>query len=493
MFLSSFQNINHRLIFRIIGGLLLFEALFLLLSSVVALIYKENVLQYFLITAAFSALLGISFSMIGKKASPDIGKREGSIVVTSIWVVFTLIGLLPYWLSGYIPSFTDAFFETMSGFTTTGATILKDVEALPYSILFWRSLTHWIGGLGIIVISIALLPIFGFSASQLFLAEATGPTKNKIHPNMSEVAKRLLSIYVVLTLIEILLLLLAGMGWFDAINHAFSTLATGGFSTKNNSIAYWPSPAIQYIIILFMFFGGVNFPLFYFIFKGKFTKIKENEEFRFFVFIILLFTGLIAYAIYDFSKFFSFGNIEEVFRESLFTVVSVITTTGFNTVDFMRFTPSVWLFVLILMIIGSSAGSTAGGIKLIRIHIAMKYVYYEIKKIIHPNAIFPIKYNGQILKSDIIMRVVAFILLYLFLVVMGAAILAFSGMDFLESIGSMVTCIGNVGEGFGKYGPAAGFSELSLFAKWFLSGVMLIGRLELFTVILLFTPVFWRK
>ncbi len=488
-----FYNLNHKLIFRITGGLLLFETLFLLLSALVAIIYQEDMLTHFLLATAISCFLGLLFFFIGKNAKPEMGKREGSIVVTSIWVIFSFIGLLPYWLSGFIPSFTDAFFETMSGFTTTGASILKDVESLPYSLLFWRSLTHWIGGLGILVISIALLPIFGFSASQLFLAEATGPTKDKIHPRMSEVAKRLLGIYVVLTVCEILLLAIVGMSWFDAVNHAFSTIATGGFSTKNASIAHWSSPTIQYIIILFMFLGGVNFPLFYFLFKAKFRKLKENEEFRFYVSVILLFTLIVSFVMFDFSQIADFKAYENTLRDGLFTVVSVITTTGFSTVNYANFHALIWVLILILMMTGSSAGSTAGGIKLIRVQIAFKFMYYEIKKIIHPNAIFPVKYNNQLLKADTISRILAFILLYLFIIIVGSAILAFSGMDFLESIGSVIACIGNVGEGFGKFGPSMGFSEMSVFAKWFLSAIMLIGRLELFTVLLLFTPIFWRR
>ncbi|HOG05631.1 MAG: TrkH family potassium uptake protein [Paludibacter sp.] len=488
-----FHNLNHKLILRITGSLLLFEGLFLLLSSFVAFIYKEDVLYHFLIATGVSGALGVLFYLVGKNASEEIGKREGSIVVTSIWLVFTFIGLLPYWLGGYIPSFTDAFFETMSGFTTTGASILTDVESLPHSLLFWRSLTHWIGGLGIIVISIALLPIFGFSAAQLFLAEATGPTQDKIHPRTTEVAKRLLGIYLILTLTEMLLLVAAGMDWFDAINHSFSTIATGGFSTKRASIAYWSSPAIQYIIILFMFLGGVNFPLFYFLIKGKFNKIKENEELHFFIFIILAFTLLIGIATFDFTHLSSGANYESTFRNSLFTVMSVITTTGFSTVDYMNFAPFVWLLLMILMVTGSSAGSTAGGVKLIRVHIAMKFIYFRIKKIVHPNAVFPIKYNNQIMKNDIIMRVLAFILLYIVLIVVGSVILAASGMGFLESIGGMISCMGNVGVAFGEFGPSIGFSGLSVFAKWFLSAMMLIGRLELFTVFVLFTPIFWRK
>ena len=431
--------------------------------------------------------------MIGKRASPVIGKREGSIIVTSIWLFFSFIGLLPYWLSGSIPSFTDAFFETMSGFTTTGASILNNIESLPNSLLYWRSLTQWIGGLGIIVISIALLPIFGFSTVQLFSAEATGPTKDKIHPKMSETAKRLLAIYIVLTVVETLLLVVAGMGWFDAVNHSFTTMATGGFSTKQASVGYWSSPAIQYIIIFFMFIAGVNFSLFYFMIKGKVNKIKENEELRFFFIITLVSTFLVGISIVDLSNIQSFQSLEFIFRESLFNVVSLMTTTGFVTIDYMLFKPVVWIILLIVMLIGASAGSTAGGMKLVRVLLAVKYAYYEFKRIIHPNAVFPVKYNGLIVRDEIITRVLAFIMLYIVLIIIGTIVLAFSGMGFMESISGMITCISDVGPGLGSIGPVTNFASIPDFSKWFLSFVMLIGRLEVFTVLIIFTPIFWKK
>ncbi|MEA4983946.1 Trk system potassium uptake protein TrkH [bioreactor metagenome] len=488
-----FRDFNHKLIFRIVGGLLLFEGVFLLSAVLVAKIYKEEIISYFWITSAIAVSLGLLFYFIGRHASPMIGKREGSIIVTSIWLVFSFIGLLPYWLSGSIPSFTDAFFETMSGFTTTGASILNNIESLPNSLLYWRSLTQWIGGLGIIVISIALLPIFGFSTVQLFSAEATGPTKDKIHPKMSETAKRLLAIYIVLTVIETLLLVIAGMGWFDAVNHSFTTMATGGFSTKQANIGYWTSPAIQYIIIFFMFIAGVNFSLFYFMIKGKVNKIKENEELRFFFIITLVSTFLVGISIVDLSNIQSLQSLEVIFRESLFNVVSLMTTTGFVTIDYMLFKPVVWIILLIVMLIGASAGSTAGGMKLVRVLLAVKYAYYEFKRIIHPNAVFPVKYNGLIVRDEIITRVLAFIMLYIVLIIIGTIVLAFSGMGFMESISGMITCISDVGPGLGSIGPVTNFASIPDFSKWFLSFVMLIGRLEVFTVLIIFTPIFWKK
>ena len=488
-----FRDFNHKLIFRIVGGLLLFEGVFLLTAVFVAKIYKEEVISHFWITSAIAVSLGLLFYLIGKRASPVIGKREGSIIVTSIWLFFSFVGLLPYWLSGSIPSFTDAFFETMSGFTTTGASILNNIESLPNSLLYWRSLTQWIGGLGIIVISIALLPIFGFSTVQLFSAEATGPTKDKIHPKMSETAKRLLAIYIVLTVVETLLLVVAGMGWFDAVNHSFTTMATGGFSTKQASVGYWSSPAIQYIIIFFMFIAGVNFSLFYFMIKGKVNKIKENEELRFFFIITLVSTFLVGISIVDLSNIQSFQSLEFIFRESLFNVVSLMTTTGFVTIDYMLFKPVVWIILLIVMLIGASAGSTAGGMKLVRVLLAVKYAYYEFKRIIHPNAVFPVKYNGLIVRDEIITRVLAFIMLYIVLIIIGTIVLAFSGMGFMESISGMITCISDVGPGLGSIGPVTNFASIPDFSKWFLSFVMLIGRLEVFTVLIIFTPIFWKK
>lgn len=488
-----FRDFNYKLIFRIVGGLLLFEGAFLLTAVLVALWYQESVVFHFLGTAMLALFIGSLMFYMGRNATTTLGKREGSIIVTSIWLLFSLIGFLPYWTSQSIPSFTDAFFETMSGFTTTGASILNNIEELPFSILYWRSLTQWIGGLGIIVISIALLPIFGFSTVQLFSAEATGPTKDKIHPKMSETAKRLLLIYIVLTFAEAVLLSLAGMEVFDAINHSFTTMATGGFSTKQASIGYWTSPLIQYIIVLFMFLAGVNFTLFYYFAKRKFNRMTSNEEFRFFWRLVLAFTAMIMVATIPGISTLSFQNLELAFRDSLFTVVSIITTTGYGTMDYMLLPPVVWIIVIILMLSGASAGSTAGGMKLVRVLLIIKYAYYEFKRIIHPNAIFPVKYNQQLVRDEVVTRVLAFVMLYFLIIAAGALVLAISGMGFIESVSGMVTCLSDVGPGLGEIGPSSNFSAIPTFSKWFLTLIMLIGRLEVFTVLIIFTPIFWKR
>jgi trk system potassium uptake protein TrkH len=487
------KEFNIRLIFRFFGTILLVETVALLIAAFVAIIYGEKELIIFLQTAGLTLITGISLVLSGLKASPMIDRREGSLVVTLTWIIFSAFGMLPFWLSGSIPSLTDAYFETISGFTTTGASILNNIEELPYSILFWRSLTHWIGGLGIIVLSLALLPVFGVSGSQLFAAESAGPTKDKIHPKISETAKRLFLIYGILTLAETILLKLGGMNWFDAMCHAFGTVATGGFSTKQNSVGYWDSAYIQYVIAIFMLLSGVNFSLYYFGFKNKFGKIFRNEELKFYLITLFVFTIIVSLSLFDFNASFNLKSLEAVWREAFFNVTAVITTTGFATADYMNWKTFTWVLLLIAMITGASAGSTSGAIKMVRIVIVVKYCYYEFKKIIHPQAIIPVRYNGYFVNEDVITKVLAFVLLYLITIAVGVLVLTISGMPFMESIGGMITCLGGVGPGLGQVGPAGNFSQIPEFSKWFLSFVMLLGRLELFTVLVLFTPAFWKR
>lgn len=488
------RDFNLKLISKIVGSLLLAESLFLISGFGVSVYYNETAVGVdFLQSAGIGALLGAILLFFGRKASPTIGKREGSIIVTLTWFMFSFVGMLPFWISGSIPTVTNAFFETMSGFTTTGASILNNIEELPYSILYWRSMTHWIGGLGIIVISMALLPIFGFSGMQIFSAEATGPTKDKIHPKINETAKRLLAIYLALTVAETILLKIAGMGWFDALCHSFGTIATGGFSTKQASIGHYNSPFIEYIIIFFMIFSGVNFALYYFLLKLKFDKVSKNEELRTFIVIILVFTLLLTFAQVDFSKDFSWTQLEKLFRNGLFVTSATISTTGYTIVDYGLWPTFSWFFIIILMLIGSSAGSTAGGMKVVRVLLVFKHSYYEFKRLIHPNAVLPVKYNGHVLPETIIARVLSFTILYFILIVLGSTFLSFNGLGFIESFSGMMTCISDVGPGLGSIGPANNFAHLPNVSKWFLSVVMLVGRLEIFTVLLIFTPVFWRR
>lgn len=486
------KEFNIRLVLRMMGSLALVESVLLLAVCIIPLIYGENDAHYFLISSLISfAFAGVAL-FLGRNPSTFIGKREGSVIVTFTWIIFSLIGLLPFWMSGSIPSFTDAFFETMSGFTTTGASILNNIEELSHGMLFWRSLTHWIGGLGIIVISLAILPVFSTSGTQLFAAETTGPTKEKIHPKINETAKRLFYIYIILTGAETLLLKFGGMNWFDAVNHSFSTIATGGFSTKQVSVAYY-SPYIQYVISIFMILAGINFSLYYFGYKKRFEKIKENEELRYYLIVLFVFVIIVALSLVDFSNLSNFSMLEQAWRDSLFTVSSLMTTTGFCTADYMNWKPLTWVILLIVMLTGASAGSTSGGIKMIRVVISGKACYYEFKRLIHPNAVIPVRYNGHLVREDILTRVLAFTLLYLVVAGFGILVLAMSGMGFLESVGGMITCLGGVGPGLGLVGPAGNFHDVPEFSKWFLSLMMLAGRLELYTVFLLFTPAFWKR
>jgi trk system potassium uptake protein TrkH len=487
------SGINIKLIARILGSLLMVESMFILLTTIVALYYGETDWQYFVVVGLVAAAVGGLGALWGKNASKQMGRREGSLIVTFIWILFSLVGLMPFWISGAIPSFVNAFFETMSGFTSTGATIMENIEQTSRSMLFWRAMTHWIGGLGIVVISLALLPMFGFSAMQLFSSESTGPTKDKLHPKIAETAKRLMLIYLILTVTLVLLLRVGGMGWFDSVCHSFSTIATGGFSTKQSSLAYWDSAYIHYVITIFMVLSGVNFSLYYYAFVGKFEKVRENEELRYYLLILVTFSLIIFFSLIDITEFITLRTTEENIRTAVFQISSIMTTTGFSTVDYMFWKPLTWVVIIMIMLIGGSAGSTSGGIKVVRIVIVFKYCYYEFKRMVHPNAVIPVMYNRSALKNDVVTRTLAFVLLYILLVFFGVFVLCVSGMGIMESIGGMITCLSTVGHGFGMVSPSGTFAEIPEFSKWFLSFVMLIGRLELFTVLILFTPVFWRK
>ena len=431
-----------------------------------------------------------------------LGKREGYIIVTFGWVFMSLSGTLPYIFSGAITSFTNAFFETISGYTTTGASILDDIESIPRGVLFWRSLTHWIGGMGIIVLAIAILPLLGIGGMQLFSAEAPGPSADKLHPRITDTAKRLWLIYVGYTFAQTILLKLAGMNFFDAINHAMSTLSTGGFSTKNASVAYWnDNPVIQWIIIVFMFLAGANFVLSYFAFKGKIQKVLQDEEFKYYATYILFFSVLAACIIYfqaDVTKStidhpMVWGKAESAFRHAIFQILAVVTTTGFVSADYTMWTPFLTVLFFGLMFSGGSAGSTAGGVKVVRHLITIKNGFMEFKRALHPNAIIPVRYNKRALPREIVFTILGFFILYMLSFIIGALVLGMLGLDFESAIGGAATSLGNVGPGLGQLSPVNNFNSLPLLGKWWCSFLMLIGRLELFTVLILFTPFFWRN
>lgn len=481
--------INFKLIFRILGFLLVVEGIAILISLLVALIYDGPDAMALLQSSLICLITGSSFLIIFRKAKKGIGKREGFIIVTLAWLMFSFFGSLPFILSHSIPDLTNAFFETMSGFTTTGSSILNDIESLPHGILFWRSMTQWLGGMGIIVLSLAILPIFGIGGMQLFAAEVPGPVADKLSPRIQVTAKRLWVIYVFFTLLETILLWIGGMTLFDAINHSFTTMATGGYSTKQASIAFWDSPFIQYTVTFFMIIAGTNFTVSYFVLTGKFRKAYENEELRYYLFFIFGFTFLIFAGLLISTEL----GLEQSFRDSLFQVVSIITTTGYATVDYLHWTPFLTIVLFSVFFFGGSAGSTGGGLKIMRIVLLLKNSYYELRRIIHPNAIIPVRYNKQAVSEQIITNVLAFFMFYLSVFFTSTIILMLVLPDLPSSMGAVATSLGNIGPGLGIFGPVENFYSLHPAGKWFLSFLMLLGRLELFTVLVLFSPAFWKK
>ncbi|MBN2175246.1 MAG: TrkH family potassium uptake protein [Bacteroidales bacterium] len=486
--MSSFSKINGKIVLHILGFLLIIEGLFMFTGMPFSIYYCENKCLSLLWSGLITAVTGGLLWLITRKADRVIGKREGYIIVTATWIVISLFGTLPYMISGAIPKFTDAFFETISGFTTTGASILTDIEALPKGLLFWRAMTHWIGGMGIIVLSVAILPLLGIGGMQLFVAEMPGITPDKLHPRITQTAKRLWLIYVVLTFAEVILLMFGGMNFFDSLCHSFATMATGGFSTQNDSIAGY-SAYIQYIIILFMIFAGTNFTLHYLGFHGKIREIWKNEEYRYYITFTFGFAILIAVLIIWNSDI----SAEKAFRDSLFQVVSIVTTTGFVTSDYLLWPGFIWIFIFLLMFIGGSAGSTGGGIKIARQILLLKNSALEFKRMIHPQAVIPVKFNGKSVTPEIIHLVMAFFLFYILTFFAGTFVMTLMGMDFITAIGATIASLGNIGPGLGEVGPVENYSGLPTGGKWLSSFLMLLGRLELFTILILFSPSFWRK
>ena len=479
-----------KIIFRIIGLLLFIEAIFLTSSIVVAWYYNEAIIAELLASVVAMVGTGSVLTMLCRGTERNISRKDGYVVVTLCWVVFSLFGSLPYMLSGSIPNFTDAFFETMSGFSTTGATILQDIEALPKSLLFWRMMTHWVGGLGIVFFTVAVFPIFGLSDMNLFAAESVGPMRTKLHPRISVTARWILTIYIGLTIMAAVAMYFAGMGKFDALCHSMSTIATGGFSTKQASIAAFNSPTVDYVTALFMFLGGVNLSLLYlFIFKARFKELLRNSEFRTYAGIVAVFTAVIFVGLY----FTQPMGVEESFRASLFQVISLQTTTGFASSNYVLWVPLLWLMLCALMFFGACSGSTSGAMKCARISILFKVMINEFKRIVHPNAVIPVRMTGKIIPTTVQSAVLAYTVIYIFVMIIGLVVNMGFGLDFLDSFGLSVSSVGNIGPALGHYGPMDSFATLPSPVKWFSAFQMLVGRLEFFAVLLLFTPIFWKR
>ena len=485
---SRQRKINLVIIIHIISIIVLFEGIFMLPTLGVSLYYHEHIFYDLLKSILSTWLIGIVLYLLTwKYRFAEPGVHESLIIASMGWVFLALFGSFPYLFTSSIPHFVDAYFESMSGFTTTGSSILTDIEVLPKSILLWRSLTHWIGGMGIIVLVIAIMPFLKINGLQLFSSEASVVVDEKISTKIRYVARNIWLIYVSFTVVETFLLTIGGMPLFDSVCHSFATVATGGFSTKNTSIADY-SPYIQYVIIVFMALSGINFSLHVLSLQGKIKTAFKNQELHLYLKIIV-FVGLVLTFILFFNQPISF---EKAFRDSFFQVVSVLTATGFATADYIIWPIQGIMLIAFLMMIGASAGSTGGGVKVIRHVINLQYVKQSVKRILHPNAIFNIRYNRQILTNSHVNSVMTFILIYYGIVVMGTFAMVGIGNDWATSFGSVLTTMGGIGPGFGKVGPASNFAMISDSSKYLLSFFMLVGRLEIFPILTLFTHWFWR-
>ncbi len=483
------MGINFKFIINIFGRVLILLGLFMITSIIWAFVYNEaTVLPIF-----YSSLITLTCGVIMyygtlRNLKKELGLKDSYITVSFTWVIISLFGTLPYLLTGTIPSIIDAVFETVSGFTTTGSSILRDIEVLPKSVLFWRSLTHWIGGMGIIVLVVAILPLLRIGGYNLFKNETSGISYEKLTPKTASTAKRLWAVYVSLTFILVGLLMLGDLNLFEALNHAFSTMSTGGFSTRNASVGSF-SPYVQYVIIVFMFLAGVNFYLHYHFVKGRFKKVFENIELRTYFAIIMVIGLTVAFIIYQNGGL----TIEKAIRDSLFQVVSIITATGFATTDYLKWPVPAWTLIFLLMFIGACVGSTGGGIKVIRHVVSFRNVVLQFRKMLHPNSVCLLKINNEVIDDDKVGSLTSFMVLYLLTFTLGSIIMVFLGEDTLTAVGSVAANMGGIGPGIGSVGPASSYANIHEAGKVVLSFLMIIGRLELTTVLILFTGLFWER
>lgn len=483
--------VNFRIISKIIGSLLLIEALFMSLCALVAFSYHEDDLMAFLVSLLATFGSGFFFLYLGRDADNSLNRRDAYVVVTAAWAVFSFFGMFPFLIHGSITNVTDAFFESTSGFTTTGATIINDVEILPHGILFWRSLTQWIGGLGIVFFTIAILPSLVGGSVKVFAAEATGPIKAKMHPRLTTTAKWIWSIYLILTLACVLSYCAAGMNWFEALNYAMTTTATGGFAIHNESTEYFHSPTIDYISITFQFLSGINFTLLYLsIVKMRLKALLTNSEFKLYVSVVIGATLWIMYLLLTHMGY----DLEHAFRAALFQVVSFITTTGMFNEDAGAWPHITWVILGVVMYLGACAGSTSGGFKCIRGVMLLKVVRNNFRQILHPNAVLPVKINGMSIPQSKLVALFAFFTLTMLMTLVTATIMIVAGIDNTNAITIALSCVSNAGPTLGtQIGPVMSWSILPEHIKWILCPLMLMGRLEIMTVLVLFTPTFWKE
>jgi len=482
---------NIKQVFKVISVLLLIISFFMLIPAFIAIYYNETgILKSFLLTILLILLFSILILLFTRKTvKKTFSTRDGFLFVSLSWITASFFSCLPLFLSGSIPHFADAFFETMSGYTTTGASILTNIESLPKSILFWRSLTHWLGGMGIVVLTVAIFPLLGIGGLQLIKAEAPGPTLDKITPKITETAKILWFIYITLTIAETLLLMAGGMDLYDSLTHTFGTLATGGFSPKNKSVGHYNSTFIDVVVTVFMIMAGTNFILYFRLATGKLKYIFGNTEVKVYLGIYIVAMTIIAFTlngrVYD--------SLGTSFRYAGFQAASILTTTGYTTTNFAKWPFLSQVVLFILMFIGGCSGSTGGGIKVIRVVTLFKLGLNEMKYIIYPRGIFRITISGNTVKKDIVYSISGFLFLYILMLLITTFIVGTGGNDILTSMTTALVTVGNIGPGFGKISPAGNYAFYPDYIKWFLSFAMMAGRLELYTVLVIFTPKFWKK
>lgn len=481
---------NLKLSFNIIGIVAIFTSLFMTLPVMVSLIYKEPEAFNLVISFLITFLSGITIYLFSKKnVKEELGHREAFLIVTLSWIVVAFFGAIPYILTGTFQSITDAYFESMAGFTTTGSSALKDIEAVPKGVLFWRSMTQWIGGMGIILFALAILPMLGAGGMQLFKAEVPEISVDKLKPRIIDTAKALWFIYVGLTTAATATYMAGGMDLFDAVCHSFTTLATGGFSTKNASVAHFNSPFIEYGTTFFMFLAGVNYSLYFYVFRGSISKLWKSSEFKFYLAVVIIASVLISVNLLGST----YESIADSFRYSIFQVVSIMTTTGYATADYERWSSFAQIFLVILMFFGGMIGSTGGGIKQVRILLMLKQGYREIYQLIHPRAITTLKLDGKFLTKEILGSIWGFLFLFIFVCIAAIIGMASLGTDIITATTTVISAMCNVGPALGTAGPAENFASIPDIGKWILTLCMLTGRLEVYTVLILFIPNFWKK
>lgn len=484
-----FKGLKIEPIFRFIGILLIVEGIFMSLSLPVAYHYQTGDFSAIALSCCITILFGLSFWFAFKHEKKiGIDVREGHIIVIISWITISIFGSLPYYFSGHFNSYTDCFFESISGFTTTGASIIKEVESLPKGLLLWRSITNWIGGIGIIVFTLIILPFLGLGNIQAFLSNLPGMGTEKLHPKITSTARRLIGIYIGLTILQSLFLYLGKMNLFESICNSLSTVATGGFSTRTNGYAEF-SPYIQYVTIFFMIMAGTNFSLIYFALKRKFSTVYKNEEYKVYLSLVALTTAVLSIIIYSQNDL----SAEAAFRNALFKASAIISTTGFTSDTSLFILPTGWFLILLFMIIGGCAGSTAGGLKIIRAYTLLKNTRTEYKRLLHPRAILPVKINGKSLSSKMVSDIMGFFFLYIITFSLGTLAMSMIGLNFESAIGAAASCLGNIGPGIKTVCISCEYAYIPTEGKWILSALMLMGRIELFSLMILMVKMFWKK